>query len=161
MIAIGYSPLRGERAQTGIAAGRPPQLPALALHADMRHRLDKDGKRYGRQIPWHASELRVIELLEGMCDAVAEAHELHAVVAGAEHEWVRSDGLPADRVVDRHRRKEERKQLGVFCHSLVEEKEDRLNGALQSKAGIDVNQLEALLCDRHCKSSANNQNAEL
>lgn len=122
----------------------------------MRHRLDKDGKRYGRQIPWHLSELRVIELLEGLCDAVADAHELHGPAdggsggSGSEREWARSDALPEGRSIDRHRRKEERKQLGVYCHALVEDREEALSEALQSEAGITGEQLEALLCGRHC-----------
>lgn len=44
---------------------------------DMRHRLDKDGTRYGKLIDWQGSELRVIELLDSLCDRMKK-YELAA-----------------------------------------------------------------------------------
>lgn len=45
-------------------------------HLDLRHRLDKHGKRYGRVIDYKLSELRAVELLEGLCEAAGKAHAL-------------------------------------------------------------------------------------
>ncbi|KAL0313877.1 UNVERIFIED_CONTAM: hypothetical protein Sangu_2232100 [Sesamum angustifolium] len=37
-------------------------------HLDMRHRLDSKGQREGKLIDYRVSELRVVELLDGLCD---------------------------------------------------------------------------------------------
>ena len=37
-------------------------------HLDMRHRLDSKGQRQGKLIDYRVSELRVVELLDDLCD---------------------------------------------------------------------------------------------
>lgn len=45
-------------------------------HLDVRHRLDQKGNRYGKVISFETSELRIIELLEGICKTVKTKYEL-------------------------------------------------------------------------------------
>lgn len=60
-------------------------------HLDARHRLDKDGKRYGKVIEYKLSELRMIELIDTLCDHVPD-HQLAAAneTAGTPQRWVKS-----------------------------------------------------------------------
>eukprot|EP00878_Enallax_costatus_P024391 GHUV01026027.1.p1 GENE.GHUV01026027.1~~GHUV01026027.1.p1 ORF type:complete len:215 (+),score=63.94 GHUV01026027.1:288-932(+) len=37
------------------------------MHLDMRHRLDKDGNRYGKVIDYKVSEQRAVDLLDDLC----------------------------------------------------------------------------------------------
>lgn len=58
----------------------------------MRHRLDKDGKRYGKVLDYKLSELRVIHLLDGLCNA-AKQYELveeSSAAGGGGQRWVKS-----------------------------------------------------------------------
>jgi hypothetical protein len=52
-------------------------------HLDLRHRLDERGKRYGKVIEYRLSELRAVELLDGLCEEVGEAHALVDVSGAA------------------------------------------------------------------------------
>lgn len=50
-------------------------------HLDLRHRLDKHGKRYGKVIAYKLSELRAVELLDDLCARAGEAHALITIDA--------------------------------------------------------------------------------
>ncbi|KAF8055936.1 hypothetical protein HT031_006575 [Scenedesmus sp. PABB004] len=54
------------RAQGELQRRLDAELPRTKL--DMRHRLDKDGKRYGKIIEYRLSEMRANDLLDGLCD---------------------------------------------------------------------------------------------
>ncbi|PNX79028.1 canopy-like protein, partial [Trifolium pratense] len=41
-------------------------------HLDMRHRLDSKGQRQGKLIDYRISELRVVDLLDGLCDKMQD-----------------------------------------------------------------------------------------
>ena len=65
-------------------------------HVDARHRLDKDGKKYGKLIKYELSELRMIELLDDLCEGLPN-YELAAVneTAGTPESWLqRAGGRP-------------------------------------------------------------------
>ncbi|XP_061969733.1 uncharacterized protein LOC133692655 [Populus nigra] len=55
----------------------------------MRHRLDSKGQRKGKVIAYRVSELRVVELLDGLCDKM-EDYTLEKVDS-KRYEWVRVD----------------------------------------------------------------------
>lgn len=67
------------------------ELERPRVHVDMRGRLDSKGKRYGKLIEYKVSELRFVELLEGLCDAVGEKYGLQ----GGIWRTGKSDGKPA------------------------------------------------------------------
>ncbi|KAJ6336650.1 hypothetical protein OIU76_006512 [Salix suchowensis] len=58
-------------------------------HLDMRHRLDSKGQRKGKVIDYRVSELRVVELLDGLCDKMQD-YTLEKVET-KRYEWVRVD----------------------------------------------------------------------
>ena len=62
-------------------------------HVDARHRLDKDGKKYGKLIKYELSELRMIELLDDLCEGLPN-YELAAVneTAGTPESWLQRAG---------------------------------------------------------------------
>ena len=110
------------------------ELERPRVHVDMRGRLDSKGKRYGKLIEYKVSELRFVELLEGLCDAVGEKYGLQ----GGIWRTGKSDGKLAQR-------KALRKELEGYCHRIVEEQEDLLQSALYG--GTLVNEeVETLMC---------------
>ncbi|KAK7815430.1 protein canopy-1 [Quercus suber] len=58
-------------------------------HLDMRHRLDSKGQRKGKVIDYRVSELRVVELLDGLCDKMQD-YTLEQIDSTTQ-EWVRVD----------------------------------------------------------------------
>ncbi|KAJ6921070.1 protein seele-like [Populus alba x Populus x berolinensis] len=58
-------------------------------HLDLRHRLDSKGQRKGKVIDYRVSELRVVELLDGLCDKMQD-YTLQKVDS-KRYEWVRVD----------------------------------------------------------------------
>ncbi|PIA46699.1 hypothetical protein AQUCO_01500321v1 [Aquilegia coerulea] len=51
-------------------------------HLDLRNRLDSKGQRQGKVIDYRVSELRVVELLDGLCEKMQE-YTLDKVRPGA------------------------------------------------------------------------------
>ncbi|KZV40848.1 hypothetical protein F511_29200 [Dorcoceras hygrometricum] len=56
-------------------------------HLDMRHRLDSKGQREGKLIDYRVSELRVVELLDGLCEKMQD-YTLEKVNSGRK-EWIK------------------------------------------------------------------------
>ncbi|KAI3439029.1 hypothetical protein D9Q98_001440 [Chlorella vulgaris] len=100
---------------------------------DMRHRLDKDGTRYGKLIDWQGSELRVIELLDSLCDRMKK-YELAAEHPEAHdtQRWALSAGLASSSKSSAQETKQQRKQLENYCHDLLERHEEALSQALRN-----------------------------
>ncbi|PRW59238.1 canopy-1 [Chlorella sorokiniana] len=100
-------------------------------HIDLQHRVGPDGKRWGKVIEYKISELRVIHLLEDLCDGM-DSYEIASDAAG--QRWARSDSLDgsAGLVTSEKPRKEQRRQLGNFCHDVIERHEDALSLALRN-----------------------------
>ncbi|KAL4434379.1 hypothetical protein ABPG75_000820 [Micractinium tetrahymenae] len=123
-------------------------------HLDLRHRLDKDGKRYGKMIEYRMSELRVIHLLEDLCDGMSK-YELVEGKNESEPRWARSDSLGANRNLNVHLVKEQRKELQNFCHDLLERQvghEDSISHALRN-GEVDTESASDFLCfttAKHC-----------
>ncbi|KAL4428591.1 hypothetical protein ABPG77_008903 [Micractinium sp. CCAP 211/92] len=114
-------------------------------HLDLRHRLDKDGKRYGKLIEYKMSELRVIHLLEDLCDSMAKFELVEAKNGSEPERWARSDSLVASRNSNIHLVKEQRKELQNYCHDLLERHEDSISQALRS-GKVDVDTASDFLC---------------
>ena len=114
--------------QNALEAERPRN------HLDMRGRLDSKGVRYGKLINYKVSELRFVELLEGLCDEVGDRFGLQ----GGQWKKGKSDGkLPE--------RKALRKELEGYCHRVVEEQEELLQEALYTKK-FENESVEELIC---------------
>ena len=47
-----------------------------SLDVDLKGRIDPNGKRIGKRIPYKLSEMRVFDLLEGLCIDVKDGYQL-------------------------------------------------------------------------------------
>jgi hypothetical protein len=138
----------------------------------VRHRLDAAGKRYGKVIAFQVSELRAVELLDGVCDAM-DSYQLAPAdeEAGTEARWVLSAEFLAARAVEaasasesadgggggggggahaapsEHQVKEERRVLRNSCADIVERWEEDLAAAIRD-GEVTAGSLPNFLCAR-------------
>ncbi|GAB4816567.1 hypothetical protein N2152v2_003613 [Parachlorella kessleri] len=135
----------------------------------MRHRLDKHGNRYGKVIDYKLSELRVIELLEGLCSAMNDYEFVPANKSGSsgssssEARWARSSELGVNRNFDlnKMRLREDQRLLGSYCSDLVERHEDEVAAAIRA-AKVDADGISDFLCyelSKHCKTRQDHERA--
>lgn len=117
----------------------------------MRHRLDSKGQRRGKVIDYRLSELRVVELLDGLCEKMQD-YTLEKLDTGEEI-WVRVDdwdNLPAGK--DKQEARAYSKYISSFCARLLEETEDELAELIQ-KGDLKPGELSKALCQnlsKHC-----------
>jgi hypothetical protein len=124
-----------------LAARLTAERPRNAL--DVRHRLDAAGNRYGKIIDFAVSELRALELLEGLCDAGLDTFSL-----AADGRWAAgAAGAAAGDAAAVHREKEDRKRLRHACADLVERWEDALSAALR-EGRLDAANASDYVCER-------------
>jgi hypothetical protein len=108
---------------------------------DTRHRLDKDGKRYGKVIDFKVSELRAIELLEGICDGLKK-YQLDEL----EGSWVLSNvSSTSGSKEDEQMLKDQRRILRNMCADIIGPLEDELATSIrQGKA--EPKSIRSYLC---------------
>ncbi|XP_020590072.1 protein seele isoform X4 [Phalaenopsis equestris] len=129
--------------QIGISNEKPRN------HLDMRHRLDSKGQREGKLIDYRVSELRVVELLDGLCEKMQD-YTLEKLDTGEEiwtkvNDW---DNFPSDKQEARAYSK----YISFFCARLLEETEDEL-AELLKKGDFKPGELRKQLCQnlsKHC-----------
>lgn len=126
---------------------------------DMRHRLDGQGKKYGKVIDYKVSELRVTELLDRLCEDMDHfAWASRPNQAGEENwKWRRVNGVQASEVIGlKHastaESKTRSKELKNYCYGLIERTEDQLTDYLTSRTEHHEG-LDEFLCGqiaKHC-----------
>ncbi|XP_020590069.1 uncharacterized protein LOC110031286 isoform X2 [Phalaenopsis equestris] len=109
--------------QIGISNEKPRN------HLDMRHRLDSKGQREGKLIDYRVSELRVVELLDGLCEKMQD-YTLEKLDTGEEiwtkvNDW---DNFPSDKQEARAYSK----YISFFCARFVR----KAAGVLVSPRGL-------------------------
>lgn len=110
-------------------------------HLDMRHRLDSTGHREGKLIDYKASELRVVELLDGLCSRM-KAYTLE--MAGPEKgKWTKS--AISDSIQDRREADAHSKQITTYCGRLLEGTEEELEERIKN-GSIKLGEVEKTLC---------------
>jgi len=127
-------------------------------HIDVRHRLDKDGKRYGKVIDFAQSELRVSELLDDLCDTMSNYHlSSHDRDEGEsnpdEQRWILSSEVPPDQRPNVHLIKEQQRVLKNICGDIISSWEDELSKGLRSGT-VTADSVKNFLCQevsRLCK----------
>ncbi|KAG1359483.1 protein seele [Cocos nucifera] len=128
-------------------------------HLDMRHRLDSKGQREGKVIDYKVSELRVVELLDGLCDKMQD-YTLMKLESGQKG-WVKVrdwDDLKSDKQEARAYSKD----LSSFCGRLLEETEDELAEWIK-QGSIEPGGVNKALCQdlsKHCSSSRGSSNVD-
>ncbi|XP_008812674.4 protein seele [Phoenix dactylifera] len=128
-------------------------------HLDMRHRLDSRGQREGKVIDYKVSELRAVELLDGLCEKMQD-YTLMKLESGT-NEWVKVrdwDALKADKQEARAHSK----KLSSFCGRLLEETEDELAELIKQGSAVPGGVNKALCQDlsKHCSSSRGSSNMD-
>ncbi|KAJ6708606.1 hypothetical protein OIU74_009833 [Salix koriyanagi] len=128
-------------------------------HLDMRHRLDSKGQRKGKVIDYRVSELRVVELLDGLCDKMQD-YTLEKVET-KRYEWVRVDSWD-NLSVNKQEAKAYSKDISSYCGRLLEETEDEL-AELIKKGSVKVGGVSKILCQnlsKHCKQSGDSNEVD-
>ncbi|KAL5557699.1 hypothetical protein UlMin_033910 [Ulmus minor] len=125
-------------------------------HLDMRHRLDSTGQRRGKVIDYRVSELRVVELLDGLCEKMQD-YTLQKVEP-TRREWIKVASW--DNLTNKQEARAYSKDISSYCGRLLEETEDEL-AELIKKGSVKVGGVSNVLCQdlsKHCsKTSEPNQ----
>ncbi|WCJ44733.1 Protein canopy-1 [Euphorbia peplus] len=121
-------------------------------HLDMRNRLNSKGQREGKVIDYRVSDLRVVELLDGLCDKMQD-YTLQKVDS-SRSAWVKVDSW--DKLTsDKQEARAHSKAMSSYCGRLLEETEDELADLIK-KGSVNVGGVSKVLCQdlsKHCKSS--------
>ncbi|KAJ6411874.1 hypothetical protein OIU84_005026 [Salix udensis] len=128
-------------------------------HLDMRHRLDSKGQRRGKVIDYRVSELRVVELLDGLCDKMQD-YTLQKVDS-KRYEWVRVDSWDS-LTINKQEAKAYSKDISSYCGRLLEETEDELAERIK-KGSVKVGGVNKILCQdlsKHCTMSSDSHQAD-
>ncbi|XP_072981208.1 uncharacterized protein [Typha angustifolia] len=121
-------------------------------HLDMRHRLDSKGQRKGKVIDYRVSELRVVELLDGLCEKMQD-YTLQKLESGKQT-WIKVgdwDSLE----IDKQEARAYSKDLSTFCGRLLEETEDELAEWIK-RGSVQAGGVSKALCEdlsKHCHFS--------
>ncbi|PON33109.1 Canopy-like [Parasponia andersonii] len=117
-------------------------------HLDMRHRLDSKGQRRGKVIDYRVSELRVVELLDGLCEKMQD-YTLNKEEP-TRQEWIKVTNW--DNITNKQEARAYSKDISTYCGRLLEETEDEL-AELIKKGSVKVGDVSQVLCQdltKHC-----------
>ncbi|OMO83397.1 hypothetical protein CCACVL1_11403 [Corchorus capsularis] len=93
-------------------------------HLDMRNRLDSKGQRQGKVIDYRMSELRAVELLDGLCEKMQD-YTLE-MIDSSRRVWIKVDNWEI-LTIDKQEAKTHSKDISSYCGRLLEETEDEVN----------------------------------
>eukprot|EP00192_Tetraselmis_astigmatica_P019624 CAMPEP_0117657066 /NCGR_PEP_ID=MMETSP0804-20121206/5134_1 /TAXON_ID=1074897 /ORGANISM="Tetraselmis astigmatica, Strain CCMP880" /LENGTH=196 /DNA_ID=CAMNT_0005463499 /DNA_START=107 /DNA_END=697 /DNA_ORIENTATION=- len=115
-------------------------------HLDMRHRLDGNGNRYGKVIPYKESELRVHDLLDDLCDEM----DRYILVKDNVMTWVKVTGEGSTKIATAQRpgkaeEKEQRRSLKSYCGHMLDNVEEDLSAAIR-EGETDNTSARDLMC---------------
>ncbi|KAK6939212.1 protein of unknown function DUF3456 [Dillenia turbinata] len=125
-------------------------------HLDLRHRLDPKGQCKGKVIDYRVSELRVVELLDGLCEKMQDY--TFEKVDSTRREWVKVEDWD-NLTIDRQEAKAYSKDISSYCGRLLEETEDQL-GDLIKKGSVKPGAVSKALCQdlsKHCSQATSSQ----
>ncbi|CDO97910.1 unnamed protein product [Coffea canephora] len=118
-------------------------------HLDMRHRLDAKGQRQGKVIDYRVSELRVVDLLDGLCEKMQD-YTLEKVDSSTQV-WMKVDNWDILKT-NRQEARAHSKAISSFCGRLLEETEDELSELIK-KGSVKAGSVSKVLCEdlgRYC-----------
>ncbi|CAN0924272.1 Protein canopy-1 [Linum grandiflorum] len=125
-------------------------------HLDMRYRLDSKGQREGKVIDYRVSDLRVVELLDGLCDKM-QSYTLEKIDVN-KREWIRVDNWD-NLTINKQEARAYAKEMSSYCGRLLEETEDDLTELIK-KGSIRAGGVSKVLCQnlsKHCQPSGSRQ----
>ncbi|XP_066321027.1 uncharacterized protein [Miscanthus floridulus] len=134
--------------EIGISSEKPRN------HLDLRNRLNSKGQREGKVIDYRVSELRVVELLDGLCDKMQD-YTLKKLESG-EKGWVKVTDWNSFQTEKKAAARAHSKNLSTFCGRLLEETEDELAEWIKTSSTESENVSKALCEDisKHCQSTS-------
>uniref|UniRef100_A0A1J3GSP6 Protein canopy-like protein 1 n=1 Tax=Noccaea caerulescens TaxID=107243 RepID=A0A1J3GSP6_NOCCA len=121
-------------------------------HLDMRNRLNSKGQREGKVIDYRISDLRVVDLLDGLCDRMQD-YTLQKVES-KNRQWVKVDSF--DNLSNKQEAKAHANDIATYCGRLLEETEDEL-GEVIKNGSLKVGDASKVLCQtlsNHCSKSS-------
>uniref|UniRef100_A0A0D6R9U7 DUF3456 domain-containing protein n=1 Tax=Araucaria cunninghamii TaxID=56994 RepID=A0A0D6R9U7_ARACU len=120
-------------------------------HLDMRHRLDSRGQREGKLIDYKVSELRVVELLDGLCEKMKD-YTLVKPPSGKVN-WIKvEDWESAVLSTEKQEAEAHSKDISTFCGRLLEQTEEELAEKIKSGT-VSMGSVKDVLCQdltKHC-----------
>lgn len=125
-------------------------------HLDLRHRLDSKGQRKGKLIDYRVSELRVVELLDGLCDKMQD-YTLEKLDS-TRQDWIKVDNWE-NLSISKQEAKAYANDISTYCGRLLEETEDEL-AKLIKKGSLRTGDVSKVLCEdlsKHCNKSSGSQ----
>ncbi|XP_074279159.1 uncharacterized protein LOC141604631 [Silene latifolia] len=125
-------------------------------HLDLRNRLDSKGQRRGKVIDYRISDLRVVELLDGLCDKMLD-YTLEKIDSKRK-EWIRVDSWE-NLTINKQEAKAHSKDISSYCGRLLEETEDEL-AELIKKGSVKQGAVGKVLCEdlsQHCKKTSDSE----
>ncbi|KAJ9165842.1 hypothetical protein P3X46_020667 [Hevea brasiliensis] len=122
-------------------------------HLDMRNRLNSKGQREGKVIDYRVSELRVVELLDGLCEKMQD-YTLEKMDS-TRSLWVKVDNWD-NLTANKQEARAYSKAISSYCGRLLEETEDELTELIK-KGSVKVGGVSKVLCQdlsKHCTHSS-------
>ncbi|XP_028784537.1 protein seele [Neltuma alba] len=141
-----------EELERGLSNERPRN------HLDMRHRLDSKGQRVGKVIDYRVSELRVVELLDELCDKMQD-YTLKKIDSN-KYEWFKVNSW--DNITNRQEARAHSKDISSYCGRLLEQTEDELAEFIK-EGSVEVGDVSKVLCEdlsKHCSQTSALRRAE-
>uniref|UniRef100_A0A453MWI3 DUF3456 domain-containing protein n=3 Tax=Aegilops tauschii subsp. strangulata TaxID=200361 RepID=A0A453MWI3_AEGTS len=134
--------------EIGISSEKPRN------HLDLRNRLNSKGQREGKVIDYRVSELRIVELLDDLCDKMQD-YTLQKLESG-EKEWVKVTNWSSFQTDKKAAARAYSKNLSSYCGRLLEETEDELSEWIKTSSAESGNVSQALCQDisKHCQSTS-------
>ncbi|KAG5388802.1 hypothetical protein IGI04_030343 [Brassica rapa subsp. trilocularis] len=137
-------------------------------HLDLRNRLNSKGQREGKVIDYRMSDLRVVDLLDGLCDRMQD-YTLQKVES-KNREWVKVESfdnltsnvlllkllIEEDSGINKQEAKAHANDISTYCGRLLEETEDELAEVIKNGA-LKVGDARKVLCQtlsNHCSKSS-------
>ncbi len=120
------------------------------------------GNRYGKRIDFKVSELRLVQLLDGLCEDVKDQHELHQLNStrrAVEWQWVKVKGSGRRQAFDSVAKVEQpelktrQRQLLNWCSRILEEHEEELASFIQAAEESQTGQCWRIFSRVHSQSS--------
>ncbi|KAH0680729.1 hypothetical protein KY284_021814 [Solanum tuberosum] len=127
-------------------------------HLDMRHRLDSKGQREGKLIDYRGSELRVVELLDDLCEKMQD-YTLEKVDSST-NTWIKVNNWDLLKT-NKQEARAHSKAMSSFCGRLLEQTEDEL-AELIKKGSVKVGDVTKVLCEdlsNYCKGTSSSNKA--
>ncbi|KAF7077274.1 hypothetical protein CFC21_081843 [Triticum aestivum] len=134
--------------EIGISSEKPRN------HLDLRNRLNSKGQREGKVIDYRVSELRIVELLDDLCDKMQD-YTLQKLESG-EKEWVKVPSWSSFQTDKKAAARAHSKNLSSYCGRLLEETEDELAEWIKTSSAESADVSQALCQDisKHCQSTS-------